>query len=212
MCALVPPVFPNFGWPSTGEYENYYQTYGMEHQEIQEILGVSVPSEGNGVVTKKLNHNASERDRHKKIKSLFSSLRSCLPASDPKKLSIPQTLQEEVKKLIKKKELLVRVSGQRAIEHYVEPQPKTDVARYVSTISATKLGDNEVMVQISSSKIHNFSISNVLSGLEEDGSQGERLFYTLHLQMGNKENHKLTCEELSQRMLYLYEECGNSFR
>ncbi|CAF2266256.1 unnamed protein product [Brassica napus] len=156
------------------------ETYGMEHQEIQEILGVSVPSEGNGVVTKKLNHNASERDRHKKIKSLFSSLRSCLPASDPVKEAkyssdgfseleyIPE-LQEEVKKLIKKKELLVRVSGQRAIEHYVEPQPKTDVARYVSTISATKLGDNEVMVQISSSKIHNFSISNVLSGLEEDG-------------------------------------------
>ncbi|WZY94317.1 hypothetical protein YC2023_066646 [Brassica napus] len=24
--------------------------------------------------------------------------------------------------------------------------------------------------------------------------------------------HELTCEELSQRMLYLYEECGNSFR
>ena len=149
-----------------------------------------------------------------------------------KKLSIPQTvsrslkyipeLQEQVKKLIQKKEeLLVRVSGQRAIEHYVEPQPKA-VARYVSTISATKLGDNELMVQISSSRNHNFSISNVLSGLEEDGfvlvdvsssrSQGERLFYTLHLQMGNKHNYKLTCEELSQRMLYLYEECGNSFR
>ncbi|KAF2602669.1 hypothetical protein F2Q70_00026681 [Brassica cretica] len=251
MCALVPPVLPNFGWPSTGEYENYYldgetlddftvldfpapETYGVEHhQEIQEMLGVSVPSEGNGVVTKKLNHNASERDRRKKINSLFSSLRSCLPASDQtKKLSIPQTvsrslkyipeLQEQVKKLIQKKEeLLVRVSGQRAIEHYVEPQPKA-VARYVSTISATKLGDNEVMVQISSSKNHNFSVSNVLSGLEEDGFvlvdvsssryHGERLFYSLHLQMGNKDNHKLTCEELSQRILYLYEECENSFR
>ncbi|CAG7905479.1 unnamed protein product, partial [Brassica rapa] len=251
MCALVPPVFPNFGWPSTGEYESNYlvgenlddftfldfpapETYGVEHhQEIQEMLGVSVPSEGNGVVTKKLNHNASERDRRKKINSLFSSLRSCLPASDQsKKLSIPQTvsrslkyipeLQEQVKKLIQKKEeLLVRVSGQRDIEHYVEPHPKA-VARYVSTISATKLGDNEVMVQISSSKNHNFSISNVLSGLEEDGfvlvdvsssrSHGERLFYTLHLQMGNKDDYKLTCEELRQRMLYLYEECGNSFR
>ncbi|WZY87757.1 hypothetical protein YC2023_044492 [Brassica napus] len=251
MCALVPPVFPNFGWPSTGEYESNYlvgenlddftfldcpapETYGVEHhQEIQEMLGVSVPSEGNGVVTKKLNHNASERDRRKKINSLFSSLRSCLPASDQsKKLSIPQTvsrslkyipeLQEQVKKLIQKKEeLLVRVSGQRDIEHYVEPHPKA-VARYVSTISVTKLGDNEVMVQISSSKNHNFSISNVLSGLEEDGfvlvdvsssrSHGERLFYTLHLQMGNKDDYKLTCEELRQRMLYLYEECGNSFR
>ncbi|KAJ0245853.1 Myc-type [Hirschfeldia incana] len=256
MCALVPPVFPNFGWPSTGEYESYYpagenlddfmfldftapETYGVEHhQEIQEMLGASVSSEGNEidnnpVVTKKLNHNASERDRRKKINSLFSSLRSCLPASDQsKKLSIPQTvtrslkyipeLQGEVKKLIKKKEeLLLRVSGQRAIEPYVDPQPKA-VARYVSTISATKLGDNELMVQISSSKIYKFSISNVLSGLEEDGfvlvdvsssrSHGERLFYSLHLQMGNLDNHQLTCEELSQRLLYLYEECGNTFR
>ena len=50
-------------------------------------LGVSVSSEvigidKNPVVTKKLKHNASERDRQKKINSLFSSLRSCLPASD----------------------------------------------------------------------------------------------------------------------------------
>ncbi|KAJ4905043.1 Transcription factor ORG2 [Raphanus sativus] len=245
MCALVPPVFPNFGWPSTGEYESYYlagenlddftfldfpaqETYGVEHhQEIQELLGVSVASEGNGVVTKKLNHNASERDRRKKINSLFSSLRSCLPASDQsKKLSISATvsrglkyipeLEEQVKKLLQKKEeLLVRVSGQRDIEHYVKPQPKT-VACYVSTVSATKLGDNEVMVQISSSKIHNFSISTVLTGLEEDGfvlvdisssrSQGERLFYALHLQMDNMDNHyKINCEELSERMLHLYE-------
>ncbi|CAH2063906.1 unnamed protein product, partial [Thlaspi arvense] len=253
MCALVPPLFPNFGWPSTGEYESYYlagenlnngtflefpvpETYGVTPH--QDSLGVSVSSEGNEidnnpVVIKKLNHNASERDRRKKINSLFTSLRSCLPASDhSKKLSIPQTvsrslkyipeLQGEVKKLIQKKEeLLVRLSGQRDIEHYVKPQPKA-VARYVSTVSATRLGDNQVMVQISSSKIHSFSISNVLSGLEEDGfvlvdvssssSQGERLFYTLHLQVDKIDNHKLNCEELSQRMLYLYEECGNSFR
>lgn len=31
---------------------------------------------------KKLNHNASERDRRKKINSLYSSLRSLLPPSD----------------------------------------------------------------------------------------------------------------------------------
>nr|CAA8287272.1 Unknown [Brassica oleracea]CAA8391879.1 Unknown [Brassica oleracea]CAA8403482.1 Unknown [Brassica oleracea] len=226
------PIIP-YGLTIAENKDANTNRHGVEHhQEIQEMLGVSVQSEGNGVVTKKLNHNASERVRRKKINSLFSSLRSCLPASDQTKLSIPQTvsrslkyipeLQEQVKKLIQKKdELLVRVSGQKAIEHYVEPQPKA-VARYVSTISATKLGDNELMVQISSSRNHNFSISNVLSGLEEDGfvlvdvsssrSQGERLFYTLHLQMGNKHNYKLTCEELSQRMLYLYEECGNSFR
>ncbi|RID65093.1 hypothetical protein BRARA_D00313 [Brassica rapa] len=260
MCALVPPLFRNFGWPLTGEYESYYgggdhltngtifdfpETFGVVHQ--QNRLGVSVSSEGigidmNPVVTKKLKHNASERDRRKKINSLFSSLRSCLPASDQsKKLSIPQTvsrslkyipeLQEEVKKLIQKKEeLLVRVSGQRDIEHHVKQQPKSVggsgrytnvVARYVSTVSVTRLGDNKVMVQISSSKIHSFSISNVLSGLEEDKfvlvdvssprSHGERLFYTLHLQMGYID-YKMNCTDLSQRILYLYEECGNSFR
>lgn len=149
-----------------------------------------------------------------------------------KKLSIPATvsrslkyipeLQEQVKKLIQKKEeLLVQVSGQINIEHYVKPQPKA-VASYVSTVSATRLGDNGLMVQISSSKVHNFSISNVLSGLEEDGfvlvdvsssrSQRERLFHTLHLLVDKIDNYELNCEELSQRMLYLYEECGNSFR
>ncbi|XP_006291619.2 transcription factor ORG3 [Capsella rubella] len=258
MCALVPPLFPNFGWPSTGEYNSYYlsgdnlndggfldfpvpeETYGavtaVAHN--QNSFGGSVSSEGNElgnspVVIKKLNHNASERDRRKKINSLFSSLRSCLPASDQsKKLSIPATvsrslkyipeLQEQVKKLIKKKEeLLVQVSGQRNIEHHVKPQPKA-VVTYASTVSATRLGDSEVMVQISSSKVHNFSISNVLSGLEADGfvlvdisssrSQGERLFHTLHLQVEKIENQKLNCEELSQRILYLYEECGNSLR
>ncbi|CAN8254353.1 unnamed protein product [Cochlearia groenlandica] len=251
MCALVPPLFPNFGWPTTVEYKTYYLAgeslnNGMfldfpvpETNHQQESLVVSVSSEGNEIdnnpnLNKKLNHNASERDRRKKINSLFSSLRSCLPSSDQsKKLSIPQTvsrslkyipeLQEQVKKLRQKKEeLLVRVSGQRDIEQCSKPQQKALVS-YVSTVSTTKLGDNEVMVQISSSKIHNFSISNVLSGLEEDGfvlvdvlssrSHGERLFYTLHLQVVNMDDHyKMNWEELGQRMLYLYEKCENSFR
>ena len=102
MCALVPPFFPNFGWPSTGEYESYYlagenldnctffyfpvpETYRVVHQ--RNSLGVTISSAGTGidnspVVNKKLKHNASERDRRKKINSLFSSLCSCLPASD----------------------------------------------------------------------------------------------------------------------------------
>jgi hypothetical protein len=148
-----------------------------------------------------------------------------------KKLSIPETvskslkyipeLQQQVKRLIQKKEeILVRVSGQRDFELYDKQQPKA-VASYLSTVSATRLGDNEVMVQVSSSKIHNFSISNVLGGIEEDGfvlvdvsssrSQGERLFYTLHLQVENMDDYKINCEELSERMLYLYEKCENSF-
>ena len=35
-----------------------------------------------GMAVKKLNHNASERDRRKKINHLYSSLRGLLPASD----------------------------------------------------------------------------------------------------------------------------------
>ncbi|CAF2059061.1 transcription factor ORG3-like [Brassica napus] len=248
MCELGPALFPKFGMELTGEHESYStnatsfldfpvpNTHGVAHHETS--FGVSVSSEVNGidnnsVMIKKLCHNANERNRRKKINSLFSTLRSCLPASDQlKKLSIPQTvlrtvkyipeLQEQVKKLTQKKEdLMGRVSGQRDTDRYIKPQPQA-VASYVSTVFATKHGDNEVMVQISSSKIHKFSIYNVLNGLEEDGfvvvdvssssSRGERLFYTLHLQVGKADSYKLICEELSQRTLYLYEEHGNSFR
>ncbi|KAF3494372.1 hypothetical protein DY000_02056452 [Brassica cretica] len=249
MHALGHTFFPNFGRESTGVYESYNivrdnhnngtfldfpvpNMYGVVHHQTS--LVDSVSSEGNGidnnlVVMKKLNHNANERNRRKKINSLFSSLRSCLPDSDElKKLSIPKTvsrsvqyiteLKEQANKLRQKKDdLLVRVLVQK--ERYVQPQPKV-IASYVSTVFATKLRDNEVMVQISSSKIHNFSMYNVLSGLEEDGflivdvsflsSQGERIFYTLHLQLDTFDNYKLICEELSQRILYLYEKFGYS--
>ncbi|CAF2158968.1 unnamed protein product [Brassica napus] len=248
MCALGSPLFPNFGWESTEEYESYNivgdnnskefldfqvpKTYGMVHRQTS--LGVTFSSEVNGIdnnsiVIKKLIHNANERNRRKKTNSLFSALRSCLPGSD-ERLSNPQTisrsmqyipeLKEQVKKLTQKKEnLLLLISRQR--ERYAMPQPKV-VCSYVSTVFATELRDNEVMVQISSSKNHNFSIYNVLSGLEEDGfvlvdvsssnPRGERLFYTLHLQVDKIDNYKPICEELSQRVLFLYEKCGNSIK
>ena len=67
-------------------------------------------------------------------------------------------MKEQVEMLLQKKnELWVRLSGQRDIEHYVKPQPKV-IASYASTISATRLGDNEVMVQITLSEIRNFLI------------------------------------------------------
>ncbi|KAF3519655.1 hypothetical protein DY000_02058976 [Brassica cretica] len=98
MCALGSPLFPNFGWESTGEYESYnivgdnnsltfrYRRR-MEWVHRQTSLGVAVSSEVNGidnnsVVIKKLIHNANERNRRKKTNSLFSTLRSCLPGSD----------------------------------------------------------------------------------------------------------------------------------
>ncbi|KAJ4894408.1 Transcription factor ORG2 [Raphanus sativus] len=226
------PVFPNFGWVSKEEYErdNLVEDDHSNCTSPDSSLGVSESSEGNRInnnsaVIKKLIHNANERNRRKKTNSLFSTLRSCLPGSD-ENLSNPRTisrsmqyipeLKEQVKKLTQKKEdILVRISGQRG--SYVMPQPKV-ASSYVSTVFATELTDTEVMVQISSSKNHNFSIYNVLSGLEEDGfvlvdvssssCWGERLFYTLHLQVDKVDSYKLICEDLSRRVLFLFEKCG----
>ncbi|CAN6830425.1 hypothetical protein HID58_058109 [Brassica napus] len=150
---------------------------------------------------KKLNHNASERERRKKINTMFSSLRSCLPASDQsKKLSVSATvshalnyipeLQEQVKQLIKKKDdLSFQISGQKDLVYADQNgNPEKGGTRYASTVSATRLGETEVMVQISSLQTVKCSFGNLLGGIEEDGlvlmdasssrSQGERLFYT----------------------------------
>ncbi|KAH0912262.1 LOW QUALITY PROTEIN: hypothetical protein HID58_035583, partial [Brassica napus] len=136
------------------------------------------------------------RDRRKKINSLFSSLRSSLPTLDQsvsnysgvpyildvlkecarnlaRKLSISETnsrglkyipeVHEQAKKLLQNKEELLINSG---IEHYVKPQPKA-VSSYISTVPAWRQRSDgpNFIVQL----IHNFSISNVLTGLEEDG-------------------------------------------
>ncbi|RID53305.1 hypothetical protein BRARA_G00711 [Brassica rapa] len=206
MCALGSPLFPNFGWESTEEYESYNivgdnnskefldfqvpKTYGMVHRQTS--LGVTVSSEttirslSRSLFTMLIN----ERNRRKKTNSLFSALRSCLPGSD-ERLSNPQTisrsmqyipeLKEQVKKLTQKKEnLLLLISRQRE--------------RYAS-YAAAKEEDGFVLVDVSSSN-----------------PRGERLFYTLHLQVDKIDNYKPICEELSQRVLFLYEKCGNSIK
>ncbi|KAG7574475.1 Myc-type basic helix-loop-helix (bHLH) domain [Arabidopsis suecica] len=242
MCALVPPLYPNFGWPcgdiSFYENEDVTNTFldfplpdlTVAHQNVSSENN-RILLDDNPVVMKKLNHNASERERRKKINAMFSSLRSCLPATNQsKKLSVSATvsqalkyipeLQEQVKKLIKKKEeLSFQISGQRDLVYTDQnSKPEKGVTSYASTVSATRLGETEVMVQISSLQADKCSFGNVLSGVEEDGlvlvdasssrSQGERLFYSLHLQM---ENGKVNSEELGDRLLYLYEKCGHSF-
>ncbi|KAK8513431.1 hypothetical protein V6N13_002175 [Hibiscus sabdariffa] len=87
-------------------------------------------------MAKKLNHNASERHRRKKINSMYSSLRSLLPVADQtKKLSFPDTvshalkyipeLQEQVERLVRKKEeLMLRVSEQGGLKFSEEEQPR----------------------------------------------------------------------------------------
>ncbi|KAL0671658.1 hypothetical protein Bca4012_034362 [Brassica carinata] len=238
MCALVPPLFPNFGWPcgDQGFYVNddVANTFLDFPLPDLEVAHQNVSSERhrtfgleNPVLMKKLNHNASERGRRKKINEMFSALRSCLPSTNQsKKLSVSATvsqaleyipeLQEQVNMLIKKKdELSFQISGQKdLLNTNHNDKPEKGVTGYASTVSATNLGETGLMVQISSLQTVKCSFGNVLSGLEEDGlvlvdasssrSQGERLFYTLHLQM---DNCNLNFEELRSRLLYLYEKC-----
>ncbi|KAE9455889.1 hypothetical protein C3L33_12209, partial [Rhododendron williamsianum] len=54
-------------------------------RECDDNIATTTPT----ITAKKLNHNASERDRRKRINDLYSSLRSLLPAAD-------QTVEESI--------------------------------------------------------------------------------------------------------------------
>ncbi|XP_062109730.1 transcription factor ORG2-like [Humulus lupulus] len=160
------------------------------------------------MVKKKLNHNASERDRRKKVNHMYSALRALLPISDhTKKLSIPATvsrvlkyvpeLQEEIEGLVHmKKELLSRIKSRQQGNTTTDQEInkiKSTAPNSLSSISATQLSDKEVAVQISTYKLHNNLLSQMLHNLENDGlsllhassfeSFGGRLFHNLHLQV-----------------------------
>ncbi|KAJ7976621.1 Transcription factor ORG2 [Quillaja saponaria] len=164
-------------------------------------------------MTKKLNHNANERDRRKKINCLCSSLRSLLPSTDHmKKLSIPATvshvvkyipeLQQQVEGLMKKKEeLLLRICGRDEGDILgINKESQTQNAatnNYNSSCvsSASWISDNELVIHISSNKIHGTPLSEILPCFEKDGllllnaftfeSFGGRIFYNLHFQVLN---------------------------
>lgn len=93
-----PPLFStttnNFGWlledlishelTNSGETSNSSQK-SLQHcdsNKFDQIIINSGDQYQPDQTVKKLNHNASERDRRKKINSLYSSLRSLLPPSD----------------------------------------------------------------------------------------------------------------------------------
>ncbi|GMY19375.1 transcription factor ORG2-like isoform X1 [Fagus crenata] len=179
---------------------------------------------------KKLDHNASERDRRKKMNGLYSSLRSLLPEADQtKKLSIPVTvsrvvkyipeLQQQVMGLIQKKEELLSRTTRQGDETHEEEQPAKSIARSTSiAVWASHLDDRQIVVQISSdSKVHKTPLSDILLNLEEDGllvlnassfeSQGGKVFCNLHLQVEN--THKLECEILSEKLISLYDKREN---
>ncbi|XP_027353205.1 transcription factor ORG2-like [Abrus precatorius] len=176
-------------------------------------------------MVKKLNHNASERDRRKKINGLISSLRSLLPVADQtKKMSIPVTisrvlkyipeLQKEVQELTKKKEeLLWRISqqGDAFIKEF-----QREITHYDSgfVVSTSRLNDSEAAFNISSHEVHNKApLSEILHFLENNGlfllnassteTFGGRVFYNLHFHV--EKTYRLESEILIEKLLSIYE-------
>ncbi|KAH7557138.1 hypothetical protein JRO89_XS11G0057700 [Xanthoceras sorbifolium] len=241
MCALTPaatPLFHSFEWPLdnhnnyliTESFESFSNISPSQQPQIQldrSASFVTTNSSGDPTMVKKLYHNAIERDRRKKINTSYSSLRSLLPTDDQtKKLSIPATvsraleyipeLQQQVESLIqKKKELLSIISStsRKADLTHQEKQRKGLVGSSLFSISANRLSDSEVVIQISTYKLHKNPLSEILLHLEDDGlllmdassfqSSGGRVFYNLHLQV--ERTCRLECEVLSEKLLSLYE-------
>ncbi|KAM2044860.1 hypothetical protein ACFX1T_009128 [Malus domestica] len=249
MLALSPPLFLTVGWPLedpiSHDYNYFYKdrnttTTVNDHNaesslhilpshQLQAELDCSTPSttisgEYSRVSPKerKLNHNASERDRRKKINNLYASLRSLLPTDQTKKLSIPNTishalkyipeLQKQVEGLNRKREeLLSRASKQEGVMHVVK-QVKITARRSLSAGSTYRLNDTEVAIQISTFKSDNNLLSEILLHLEEEGLQvqnassfesfGGRIFYNLHLQV--ERTYRLDCESLNEKLKFFY--------
>ncbi|KAK1366006.1 Basic helix-loop-helix transcription factor [Heracleum sosnowskyi] len=176
MSTLSPPLFQTFGWPIEDpvinhEYNDFYaltdsfpNSFLHLPSTLDEQPQVGLGSDSSALEptsVKKINHNANERDRRKKMNSLYSFLRSLLPASDQaRKLSIPNTvsrvlkyipeLQNEVEKLIRKKEQLTsRISKRGELIQFESQRNNSTLQSYSSTVSASLLGDRDVTIQIS---------------------------------------------------------------
>ncbi|XP_038971831.1 protein IRON-RELATED TRANSCRIPTION FACTOR 2-like isoform X2 [Phoenix dactylifera] len=163
--------------------------------------------------TRKLSHNAYERDRRKKLNSLYSSLRSLLPETDQSKLSIPSTvsrvlkyipeLQRQVENLTRRKEEnLLMVSRQE--EHAYNS------GIIYPIVSATCLNNKEVMLQICFlHKDVRLPFSKVLRVLEGEGLQlmnastltthADKTFYSLHLQAS--ESGSIECQIFCEHLI-----------
>ncbi|KAG7549434.1 Helix-loop-helix DNA-binding domain superfamily [Arabidopsis thaliana x Arabidopsis arenosa] len=172
------------------------------------------------VLEKKLNHNASERDRRRKLNALYSSLRALLPLSEQKrKLSIPMTVarvvkyipeqKQELQRLSRRKEELLKRISRKTHQQQLRNKAMMDSIDSSSSqrIAANWLTDTEIAVQIATSKWT--SISDMLLRLEENGlnvisvsssvSSTAMIFYALHLQMTG--DCKVRLEELINGML-----------
>ncbi|KAF5191899.1 Transcription factor org2 [Thalictrum thalictroides] len=176
---------------------------------------------------KKLNHNASERDRRKKLNSLCSTLQSLLPNIDnTKKLSIPSTichvlkyipqLQSQVERLKQRKETLLSISKQNdSSTHYTRQSSVLhSTGQSLPTVSARRIDDSQVVIHICTLKKNRSIFSEVLEIVEGDNnlhilnasvitSSENSLFYTLHVQVNGTQ--RVECEVLSEKILCLFQ-------
>ncbi|KAF6150163.1 hypothetical protein GIB67_023118 [Kingdonia uniflora] len=158
----------------------------------------------NGSLTdKKLTHNATERDRRRKLNNLYSSLQSLLPGTNhTKKLNIPTTisrvvkyipeLQNHVERLEhKKEEMLSNISKQGQIPHLSKKENGAVERLLLPSILTSRVDDREVVIQICAYKANRNLFSKVLLSLEKEdfeilnasalASCGDRVSYNLHL-------------------------------
>ncbi|XP_021835244.1 transcription factor ORG2-like [Spinacia oleracea] len=251
MLAMSPLLCPTLGWEyplelgidqDFGNFDfdsiyvaNFTSSQAQGNQEINDHVKQSESPQGtsstdqfddNPVLAKKISHNASERDRRKKINNMYSSLRALLPATDKrKKLSIPMTvgrvleyipeLQKEVEKLTHKKEVfLSKMSALQgnAGEFIQEQRQNKSITKDTTScsISTNKLGDKEMVIQVST--FERISISEVLLLLEKNGylvidvssfqSFGGRTFYNIHLWTeGTQGSYNVNFEKLNEVLL-----------
>ncbi|KAJ4804801.1 basic helix-loop-helix (bHLH) DNA-binding superfamily protein [Rhynchospora pubera] len=182
---------------------DYFCESILPELELQEDHFLSTPSPKENTSSpnhfyKKLNHNAYERDRRKKLNSLYLSLRMLLPEAErSKKMSIPTTvsrvlkyipeLQKQVAKLTKKKEKLL-LNGSLWQEHN-----STSKDHYIDSlvVAATCLTDKEVMINICilSKRANKTPLFKYLEILEGEG---------LKIVQKNGMDGELFCEHLTK--------------
>ncbi|GLT95822.1 hypothetical protein SLE2022_134840 [Rubroshorea leprosula] len=222
MCALC----PNSEWPlhATGSQKSEEimeeSPSSGEPQISPSTITINNSGEGRKMV-RKLNHNAGKRRHRRRLNSLCSSLRSLLPPADheTKKLSITATvsrvvkyipeLQEEVERLLQKKEQLLSRISRQAKQIHQEPSKRNGSV----AVTANQPTKNELIIQICTCEEVKTPLSCILLNLEEDGrlqlqnahsfepSEGG-IFHNLHFQVDS--SYILEPEALREQLLSLY--------
>ncbi|KAI6696910.1 hypothetical protein NL676_017029 [Syzygium grande] len=228
-CSAPPPLRFPFSSPSP------HAELVLDHPNIP-----FAAKNGEVTMVKKLNHNASERDRRKKINSLYSTLRSLLPSADQtKKLSIPKTvsrvlkhipeLQQQLQTLAQEKEeLLSRINATQGRDDCTRQENSKGngaLPKSVPYISTNRLSESEVAIQICTTKVmtqNTVDFSEILLTLNYHGYPlinastfksfgGTRTsFYNLHVQV--ERSWGMECEALKEKLLALYDQKGREVK